>query len=329
MAEVQARAVAALEKGEGAEGELGQLRAMVGKREMPHYAARVRELADGGIDRLAKLPMVVHDLLPKFEKVYLATGEGMVRKEAGYREFNELERRELAAANAKPKPSQPTRSISHALRLAVRARPVFEGLMEEVARATAAGGKGFSPEGVQWEPAPLKKVGRCVEKLCLDPAQRGVLERATHDAEELNAEGILDMVRGMFTCNSMAHAHAVLRELVARFGAPDGAGARLVRSKNRFEEPSGGGWMDCLVNVEVDLPDGGGGPPGRYVCEVQIVHRQLLVVRTELGAHHGCAARAARARRAPRTCRRMPTGARRAQVQHVPRGARAARVPRP
>ena len=36
MAEVQARAVAALEKGEGAEGELGQLRAMVGKREMPH-----------------------------------------------------------------------------------------------------------------------------------------------------------------------------------------------------------------------------------------------------------------------------------------------------
>ena len=119
----------------------------------------------------------------------------------------------------------------------------------------------------------------------------------------------------MFTCNSMAHAHAVLRELVARFGAPDGAGARLVRSKNRFEEPSGGGWMDCLVNVEVDLPDGGGGPPGRYVCEVQIVHRQLLVVRTELGAHHGCTARAARARIGCRervaACRLPVRGARR------------------
>ena len=105
----------------------------------------------------------------------------------------------------------------------------------------------------------------------------------------------------------MAHAYAVLRELVQRFGEPDSKAARLVRSKNRFEKPSGGGWMDCLINVEVDLPGGGGEPPERYVCEVQIVHRQLLVVRTELGAHHGCMHRArsrtarARSGAAPRT----------------------------
>ena len=86
----------------------------------------------------------------------------------------------------------------------------------------------------------------------------------------------------MFTANSMAHAHAVLHELVRRFGEPDSKAARLVRSKNRFEKPSGGGWMDCLINIGVHL-----GGDVWLVGEVQIVHRQLLVVRAELGAHHG------------------------------------------
>ena len=40
--------------------------------------------------------------------------------------------------------------------------------------------------------------------------------------------------------------------------------------------------MDCLLNVAVALPDG-----REFVCEVQIVHAQLLTVRAELGAHHG------------------------------------------
>ena len=237
MAEVQNRAVAALEKGEGAEGELDQLITMVGDKQMPHYAARVQELADtdvGVLDRLAKLPMVVHDLLPKFERVYLATGEGIVRHEAGYREFNELERRAKAAVGVQEKPSQPTRSILGVLRLAVRARPIFESLMRDVARDTAAGGEAdgvqWSPEGVQWEQAPLKKVGRCVEKLCLDPKQREALERTPHDAEALNAEGILDMaraprcdgdeaLRGALTGASIAGARDVHGQL-------DGARAR-------------------------------------------------------------------------------------------------------
>ena len=109
----------------------------------------------------------------------------------------------------------------------------------------------------------------------------------------------------MFTANSMAHAYAVLHELVQRFGEPGSEAARLVRSKNRFEEPSGGGWMDCLINVEVDLPGGEDEPRDeRYVCEVQIVHRQLLVVRTELGAHHGCMHRAPSTRTARAVRRR-------------------------
>ena len=36
--------------------------------------------------------------------------------------------------------------------------------------------------------------------------------------------------------------------------------------------------MDCLINVEVALGDG-----RWFVCEVQLVHSQLLTVRAELG----------------------------------------------
>ena len=93
MSGVQKRAAAALENGEDAEGELDELRTIVGAVEMPHYAERVRELSD--LDRLAKLPRVVHDLLPKFRKVYQATGDGLVSAEAGYSQFNALEREEL------------------------------------------------------------------------------------------------------------------------------------------------------------------------------------------------------------------------------------------
>jgi len=51
----------------------------------------------------------------------------------------------------------------------------------------------------------------------------------------------------------------------------------LRRSKNRFANPSAGGWMDCLINFSL--------PGNQCVCEVQIVHQQLLTVRAELGAH--------------------------------------------
>ena len=76
----------------------------------------------------------------------------------------------------------------------------------------------------------------------------------------------------------MEHAVEVMRALVA---LADEGKIALKRSKNRFSRPSAGGWMDCLVNFKL-------GSTG-CVCEVQIVHQQLLTVRSELGAHHSYA----------------------------------------
>ena len=51
---------------------------------MPALAARLEKLAtDEGIEELhATLPAVTRDLLPKFERIYRATGDGIVRQQA-------------------------------------------------------------------------------------------------------------------------------------------------------------------------------------------------------------------------------------------------------
>jgi len=72
----------------------------------------------------------------------------------------------------------------------------------------------------------------------------------------------------------MRHAFQVLTTLSE---AHDQGTIVLRRSKNRFANPSAGGWMDCLINFSL--------PGNQCVCEVQIVHQQLLTVRAELGAH--------------------------------------------
>eukprot|EP00750_Incisomonas_marina_P006432 INCI14550.2.p1 GENE.INCI14550.2~~INCI14550.2.p1 ORF type:complete len:1278 (-),score=175.31 INCI14550.2:2597-6430(-) len=176
--------------------------------------------------------------------------------------------------------------------------------------------------GVQWRVAPLKRVARVVEKLALDRTQRRALETA--DPSRLDASNILDMARGMFTCATMGHALALLHalKLVADSGGRRGSSVarnsdlgegidaalhgwhfEVVRSKNRFARPTIGGWMDCLVNVRLVLDrDQSLDAQQRHsneasdsrlhacaegvVCEIQIVHRQLLTIRTEMGAHH-------------------------------------------
>ena len=191
--------------------------------------------------------------------------------------------------NARPKPAQPTKSVRELTALSVKAQPLFNELMAAVGAADNAGSDGqggqVPPGGVSWQPAPLKKAQRIGEKLAFDPAQRERVLARPCRAETLDASGMLDTVRGMFVCNSMEHALAVLRLLVARFDHSSGSDkgqARLERSKDRFAQPSGGGWMGCLLNIGVNL-----GGDGWLIGEVQIVHRQLLVVRAELGAHHG------------------------------------------
>ena len=87
MSSAQAAAVQLLRDKQQADAALDALDALVRDKQMPLYKRRVEALdGEGGQEELhVKLPSVVADLLPKFEKIYRATGDGLVRNEAGYR----------------------------------------------------------------------------------------------------------------------------------------------------------------------------------------------------------------------------------------------------
>ena len=53
------------------------------------------------------------------------------------------------------------------------------------------------------------------------------------------------------------------------------------RLKDRFAQPSGGGWRDLMVNLVV-LGDNGA---VRHVCEVQVAHEMMLTARKGLPGH--------------------------------------------
>jgi len=210
-------------------------------------------------------------------------GNGLVRNEAGYQAFNTLEEAEFRDVKGKPK--QPVTSLSGLVECSVEAMPRFDELMSGVEQEANLGDAELdvSPGGVEWGVGPLKRAGRVVEKLVLDPAGREALDSA--DPTALDASGICDTVRGMFLCNTMAHAHLVLLCLARRYGSAGSEKETVCcfkRSKNRYATPSDGGWMDCMVNLAVWIEE----RKVWFVCEVQIVHLQLLTVRAELGAHH-------------------------------------------
>ncbi len=91
-------------------------------------------------------------------------------------------------------------------------------------------------------------------------------------------------------CPSLRSVAAVLRKLCAR-GDVD-----IVRVKERFlATPSGGGWRDCMVCFAVrsnsnsgsssSSCSGGNSGDAGHVCELQIVHADMLTPRKGLPGH--------------------------------------------
>lgn len=104
---------------------------------------------------------------------------------------------------------------------------------------------------------PLKHLLRCIEKMA---------------GSSWKADGICDIVRCMIVCQSFQqHAH-----ILARLGS---APVTVTRIKNRYENPSSGGWADLMINF-VFKSD-----PHKHVCELQVVHHKLLALRKGGGGH--------------------------------------------
>ena len=93
-----------------------------------------------------------------------------------------------------------------------------------------------------------------------------------------NTDRVCDIVRAMFVVDSMADVAAMLQAFC--MFAKEGR-IVIVRVKDRFFGiMSAGGWKDIMINFVL-----AGGPA--HVCEVQIVHSQLLTARKGLPGHIG------------------------------------------
>ena len=145
---------------------------------------------------------------------------------------------------------------------AARVKPSFDVVVRELATATGAR---LELALLSAQKTGLKKTSRVVEKSALRPgAGRG------------RSKWVCDVVRAMLVATSMSAVGSIVRGLLALHGA---GALTVVRIKDRFAQPSAGGWRDLMVNFVLV------GDATRHVCEVQVVHEMMLTARKGLPGH--------------------------------------------
>jgi surface protein len=138
---------------------------------------------------------------------------------------------------------------------AAQIQPAYQLFIREVAAAVP---------GVFVTLPSLKHMERIVEKT--------ILKRRDDPG---NANKVYDVVRSMITCDSMGQ----IATIVASFQQHQDI-VSVTRIKDRFfDDISAGGWRDCLINFCF------ASDKNRHVCEVQIVHNQMMTARKGLPGH--------------------------------------------
>jgi len=111
-------------------------------------------------------------------------------------------------------------------------------------------------------PKTLKRLSRVLEKILFDFKGPGA------------ADKVCDVVRAMLKASTMNHVIALV------FAFINCEEIVVVRVKDRFvTKSSPGGWRDLMINFFF-IDD-----PQQHVCEVQIVHKKMLVARQGLPGH--------------------------------------------
>jgi len=115
----------------------------------------------------------------------------------------------------------------------------------------------------------MKSLFRILEKQAFDPNR----------AAGQKPSPVLDAARCMMIYNSMTSLAAG----VQRIGQDHSNGSVIVlRVKERFTACTAGGWSDLLTNVQLPGTHGGA---SLSVCEIQLIHLKMLILRHEVGGH--------------------------------------------
>lgn len=160
------------------------------------------------------------------------------------------------------KQQQTTGSVAELFRDGAVVKPLFDAVVRDTLYARLKRKRKRQVRGAKLQLCPtLKKTTRLAEKA----------------AFALTAAGISDVVRGMLVVKSMAGVDAVLEVLLEL--EAEGL-ITIVRLKDRFcALPSGGGWRDLMANFTV------AGDATNHICELQVVHEQMLTAREGLPGH--------------------------------------------
>jgi len=162
---------------------------------------------------------------------------------------------------------QPSNDVVELYEQAAVVRKRYENFMRTIAKKS----------GARYVEAKPKGLWRVAEKVGLRP--KGMSEAEAKPR-------VCDITRGLLefdTCGKLNLALMILEGCDINMGdMQDVSGTneriQIMRCKNRFDEPTSGGWADAMINFVFDGSNG-------HVCEIQLGHQQLLFVRQEWGAH--------------------------------------------
>lgn len=190
-----------------------------------------------------------------------------VRKEASFPELQQRsENLVLECAELQRSRKQLSTTISGLYKNAEAVSKTYEKVMASVASNT----------GAMFHKAPQKGLVRMVEKLAL-----------TSGEKNWKPELMCDVVRGALECKdftTMITVIRLLRDLDLDLGDTGVTGGIdenicITRAKDRFGHPTSGGWADFMVNFYFKDDE------GQHICEVQLVHSQMYILRQKMGAH--------------------------------------------
>merc|ERR1719409_1531158 len=145
---------------------------------------------------------------------------------------------------------------------------------------------GAKTNAEEYAPARIKGAHRALEKMGL-----------RSDGKQWLADNVCDGVRGALVYAEMRNMLTVLCLIasaaedtdMSNIGKREGwdaeqAGIKekldVLRVKNRFAEPTSGGWADFMVSFRFRSD------PNQHVCELQLCHKDMMTVRKQMGAHH-------------------------------------------
>ena len=121
--------------------------------------------------------------------------------------------------------------------------------------------------GGVFAPAPMKHAFRALEKMCFQYEKD----------RRKKCGGIRDIIRGSIVFDNMANILKCAKALETKK-----TGFVITRFKDRFSEgnETSGGWRDAMFNGYME------GDQNMHIVEIQLQHKALLLVRSELGGHY-------------------------------------------